>query len=325
MLSLRHLFRFKKLSPITYCRRFSLNMPISTDIVGGTKELSDENRIPLIGLGTSRIVGQLSFDTSVLAALKAGYRLFDTAERYATEVELGNALEKSLPQVGLKRDDIFIITKVQIIDGNASKWTEESVEGSLKKLKTDYLDMVLVHFPKDYAGKDDAFEINKIGRKEVWRKLEEFKDRGIIKSIGVSSYEVYHLVELFEYAKYRPVMNQFEFHPYYTRPTLVNFCERNGIFVQAFSSLMWGNKEIQQEEIVKQLCKKYGVSPQIILYAFGLNSGVGIIPKSATPSRIQDNLHKVAAISFSESELKAMHDLDRNAAFCSVCYSWKCL
>ncbi|VDN19895.1 unnamed protein product [Cylicostephanus goldi] len=85
---------------------------------------------------------------------------------------------------------------------------------------------------RDYAGKDEAYDLNKRGRKEVWQKLEEYKDRGVIKSVGVSSYEVYHLIELFEYAKHRPVMNQFEYHPYYNRPTLVKFCERNGIFVQ---------------------------------------------------------------------------------------------
>ncbi|VDK77757.1 unnamed protein product [Cylicostephanus goldi] len=187
----------------------------------------------MIGLGISRIVGQESIDTSVHAALQAGYRLFDTAELYANEAELGNALEKSLPKAGLTREDIFITTKVQTKDGDATNWAEESIQGSLKRLKTNYLDMVLVHFPRDrYTGKDGSYGVNKKGRKEVWQKLEEFKDRGIIKSIGVSNYEVYHLVELFEYAKHRPVMDQFEFHPYFTRPTLKAFCERNGIFVQ---------------------------------------------------------------------------------------------
>ncbi|KHJ76470.1 oxidoreductase, aldo/keto reductase family protein, partial [Oesophagostomum dentatum] len=229
----------------------------ATDIVGGTRQLSDGNRIPMIGLGISRIVGQEEIDTSVYHALKAGYRLFDTAELYANEAELGNALEKSLPQFGLKREDIFITTKVQTKDGDATNWAEESIKQSLKKLKTNYLDMVLVHFPRDrYTGIDEAYEVNKKGRKEVWQKLEELKDRGVIRSIGVSNYEVYHLVELFEYAKHMPVMDQFEFHPYFTRPGLVKFCELKGIFVQAFSSLMWGNKEVQNEEIVQQLVKK---------------------------------------------------------------------
>ncbi|KAL6728738.1 hypothetical protein Aduo_010478 [Ancylostoma duodenale] len=298
----------------------------ATDIVGGTKQLSDGNRIPMIGLGISRIVGEESVDTSVAAALEAGYRLFDTAELYANETELGNALEKHLPKLGLKREDIFITTKVQTKDGDASNWAEQSVMGSLQRLKTTYLDMVLVHFPRDrYTGVDDAYEVNKQGRKEVWQKLEQLKERGIINSIGVSNYEIYHLVELFEYAKYPPVMDQFEFHPYFTRPTLTKFCELKGIFVQAFSSLMWGNKEILNEEVMQNLVKKFNVSPQTILYAFAVNSGVGIIPKSSNPTRIPENLHKVAGVHLSPDELKSLRELDRNAAFCPRCFPWRCL
>ncbi|VDK61718.1 unnamed protein product [Cylicostephanus goldi] len=88
---------------------------------------------------------------------------------------------------------------------------------------------------------------------------------------------------------------------------------------------MFGNKEIQQEEIIKQLCTKYAVSPQVILYAFAVNSGVGIIPQATIPAWILENMHKVAAISFSEKELKAMHSLDRNTAFCPGCSPWRCL
>ncbi|EYC21431.1 hypothetical protein Y032_0019g3820 [Ancylostoma ceylanicum] len=297
-----------------------------TDVVGGTRQLSDGNRIPMIGLGISRIVGEESVDTSVAAALKAGYRLFDTAELYANEAELGNALEKHLPKLGLKREDIFITTKVQTKDGDASNWAEQSVMGSLQRLKTTYLDMVLVHFPRDrYTGVDDAYEVNKKGRKEVWQKLEQLKEKGIINSIGVSNYEVYHLVELFEYAKHPPVMDQFEFHPYFTRPTLTKYCELKGIFVQAFSSLMWGNKEILNEEVMQKLVKKFNVSPQTILYAFAVNCGVGIIPKSSNPTRIPENLHKVAAVSLSQDELKSLRELDRNAAFCPRCFPWRCL
>ncbi|KAK6739931.1 hypothetical protein RB195_008425 [Necator americanus] len=327
MLLVRHLFRSTKPLSITYWKALSTKMSLKEGtVVGGVKRLSDGNNIPMIGLGISRIVGQESVETSVFAALKAGYRLFDTAELYENETELGNALETSLLKLGLKREDIFITTKVQTKDGDAANWAEQSVMESLKKLKTTYLDMVLVHFPRDrYTGIDDAFEINKKGRKEVWQKLEQLKESGKIKSIGVSNYEVYHLAELFEYAKHLPVLNQFEFHPYLTRRTLIKFCELNGIFTQAFSSLLWGNKEILNEKPIQELVKKFDVSPQTILYAFAVCSGVGIIPKSANPTRIHENLHKVAAISLSPSELASLRELDRNAAFCPRCFPWRCL
>ncbi|KAJ1360477.1 hypothetical protein KIN20_019462 [Parelaphostrongylus tenuis] len=174
---------------------------------------------------------------------------------------------------------------------------------SLKKLRTTYLDLVLIHFPRGPI----------------------YGYRGIIKSIGVSNYEVCHLIELQIYAKYPPAVNQIEFHPYFTRPTLVKYCQRNGVFVQAFTSLLWGNKEILDEPNVLQLAKKFAVTPQTILYAFGLCSGVGIIPRSTKPARIRDNLVKVAAISLSDSEINSLNDLDRNAAFCPGCKPWKCL
>ncbi|VDO61120.1 unnamed protein product [Heligmosomoides polygyrus] len=305
---------------------------MSSDVLGGTKKLNDGNEIPMIGLGISRIVGQESVDTSVSAALEAGYRLFDTAELYANEAELGAALETHMTRLGIKRPEVFITTKVQTKDGDAANWAERSVMESLDKLRIEYIDLVLVHFPRDrYTGDDDAFEVNKQGRKDVWQKLEELKERGLIKSIGVSNYEVYHLVELLEYAKHIPTVNQFEFHPYFTRQTLVHYCEQNGIFVQvrsvslfyrlgqeargiertmlgvtrltqvreglrsselrrrskirdavawaksskirsrfkffrilqAFSSLLWGNKEILNEPVVQQLSNKFGVTPQV--------------------------------------------------------------
>ncbi|VDL78291.1 unnamed protein product [Nippostrongylus brasiliensis] len=295
-------------------------------VVGGTKQLSDGNKIPMIGLGISRIVGQESIDTSIKAALEAGYRLFDTAELYANESELGSALESNMARLGIKREEVFITTKVQTKDGDVSSWAEESVIGSLSRLRVKYIDLVLVHFPRDrYTGSDDAYEVNKKGRKEVWQKLEQLKERGLIKSIGVSNYEVYHLAELREYAKHMPTVNQVEYHPYCTRPTLLQYCTQNGIFVQAFSSLLWGNKEILAEPVMQELSKKYDVTPQTILYAFGVCSGVGIIPKSANPGRIHDNLQKVAAVKLTENEVKRLRELDRNAAFCPRCFPWRCL
>ncbi|VDM81691.1 unnamed protein product [Strongylus vulgaris] len=154
-------------------------MPFNaTDIVGGTQELNDGNRIPKIGLGTAENRDQDSITNTMHASLKAGYRLIDTAEHYSNEEEIGNALKENLPKVGLKRDDIFITTKVQIRDKDPN-WTEKSIKQSLEKLRTDYLDMVLVHYPRDrQEGKDEAYEVNKKGRKETWQRLEGLKGPG---------------------------------------------------------------------------------------------------------------------------------------------------
>ncbi|KAK6025012.1 oxidoreductase, aldo/keto reductase family protein [Ostertagia ostertagi] len=393
----------------------SARMSNQSSVLGGKMRLNDGNEMPMIGLGISRINGQQSVNSSVQKALEAGYRLFDTAELYGNEAELGAALEEYMPKYGLQREDIFITTKVQTKDGNATSWAEEKHYGIVKKtsdhvsytdsivpglvllttescigtqgfmclctngypvdcasmtvhlcmtrfcfycrllrakmtmlcalqsnpcgsverreegefvelLHQRYLDLVLLHFPRDrWTGSDDAHEVNKKGRREVWRVLEQFKDRGLVKSIGVSNYEIYHLVELFEYAKHKPAVDQLEFHPYFTRRTLIHFCMQNRIFVQGFSSLLWGNKEILNEPIVKKLAEKYDVTPQTILYAFPLRSGIGIIPKSVTAERIRDNIVKVAATQLTHDELKSLRELDRNAAFCPRCFPWRCL
>ncbi|KAK6056560.1 glyoxal reductase domain protein [Cooperia oncophora] len=111
-------------------------MSNSPNILGGRMRLNDGNEMPMIGLGISRINGQQSISNSVRTALEAGYRLFDTAQLYANEGELGVALEEYLPKYGLQREDVFITTKVQTKDGDATMWAEESVLGSLKKLRT---------------------------------------------------------------------------------------------------------------------------------------------------------------------------------------------
>ncbi|KAL6728211.1 hypothetical protein Aduo_010006 [Ancylostoma duodenale] len=296
------------------------------DIVGGTKVLNDGAEIPMIGLGSNKIVDQALLNDFIQSALEIGYRLFDTAEQYVNEKELGCALKTVLPKVKLKREDIFITTKVRIEDGNAANWAEQSVMNSMRRFNTTYLDLVLIHYPRDRkAGSDDAYETNKKSRKEAWKKLEQLKEQGLIKSIGVSNFEVYHLVELLEYAKYFPAVNQIEIHPYLTRRTLVKFCEIKGIFVQAFSSLARGNQEILKEAAVQEPANRFGVSPQTILYAYGVCSGIGIIPNSANAEMLHNNLIKVAGISLTKKELASFRELDRNTALCPRCYPWRCL
>ncbi|CAI5454626.1 unnamed protein product [Caenorhabditis angaria] len=293
-------------------------------VVGGTRKLNSGYEIPLIGMGCSRNIEQL--DSSVEAALKSGYRLFDTARIYNNEKELGESLKTHLEALNIKREDIFITTKVPTINDSPAASVDKHIADSLNRLQVDYIDLVLIHYPRDRdTGIDSEKEVNVRGRKEVYQKLEEYVDRGIIRSIGVSNYEPYHLHELLQYARVKPSVNQIEYQPYCTKPQVVEICNQNNIFVQAYSSLCWGNQEVLNEPIIAELAKNHNVSPQTILYAFAVNSGVGIIPKSATPSRISDNLNLVASIKLTESELKQILDLDRNQQFCPRCYPWRVL
>uniref|UniRef100_A0A1I7T4J2 Aldo_ket_red domain-containing protein n=1 Tax=Caenorhabditis tropicalis TaxID=1561998 RepID=A0A1I7T4J2_9PELO len=297
-----------------------------TQVVGGAFKFSDGHEMPKVGLGISRIPTQEALDTSVEAALKSGYRLFDTANLYKNEHYLGNSLKKYLPVFGLTREDVFITTKVRTLNDNTIEETEKQLANSLSQLQTDYIDLLLIHYPRDRdTGNDDDFEINKSRRKIVWQTLEKAKESGKVRSIGVSNYEVYHLIEMFEYAKVRPVLNQYEYQPYLTRPTLKKFCDLNNIVVQSYSSLCWGDKEILQEEPIVQLCQKYNQTPQAILYAFAYCSNTSMIPKSATPSRIHDNLHNTISIQLTDEELKSLRALDKGKSFPPIGQTWRCL
>ncbi|EGT55481.1 hypothetical protein CAEBREN_00290 [Caenorhabditis brenneri] len=297
-----------------------------TQVTGGVFKFSDGNEMPKVGLGISRIPTQEALDVSVEAALRSGYRLFDTANLYKNEHYLGNSLKKYLPVFGLTREDVFITTKVRTLNDNTVEETEKQLASSLAQLQTDYIDLLLVHYPRDRdTGNDDDYEINKSRRKIVWETLEKAKECGKVRSIGVSNYEVYHLVEMFEYAKIRPVLNQYEYQPYLTRPTLKKFCDLNNIVVQSYSSLCWGDQEILQEEPIVRLSQKYNQTPQAILYAFAYCDNTSLIPKSATPSRIHDNLHNTIAIRLTEEELKSLRALDRGKSFPPIGQTWRCL
>uniref|UniRef100_A0A8R1I1M9 Aldo_ket_red domain-containing protein n=1 Tax=Caenorhabditis japonica TaxID=281687 RepID=A0A8R1I1M9_CAEJA len=297
-----------------------------SNVVGGVFKFHDGREMPKVGLGISRIPTQEALDTSVEAALKSGYRLFDTANLYKNEGYLGNSLKKYLPVFGLTRQDVFITTKVRTLNENTVAETEKQIANSLAQLQTDYIDLLLVHYPRDRdTGTDDDFETNKSRRKIVWQTLEKARDSGKLRSIGVSNYEVYHLVELFEYAKHRPVLNQYEYQPYLTRPTLKKFNELNNIVVQSYSSLCWGDKEILQEKPVAHLAQKYSKTPQEILYAFAYCSNTSMIPKSATPSRIHDNLHTTIGIHLNEEDLASLRALDKCKSFPDIGQTWRCL
>ncbi|GMS78569.1 hypothetical protein PENTCL1PPCAC_744, partial [Pristionchus entomophagus] len=299
-----------------------LAMPIRFDAIpGGSFAFSDGNDIPKIGLGVSRIIDQEKMTNAVRAALSAGYRLFDTARIYKNEDMLGLALKTALAELGLKREDIFITTKVLPVNEVPADFMELCIKESLEKLQTDYLDLVLVHYPRDVHNGNDDDERNGPIRKILWQKLEEIRSRGTIRSIGVSNFQIYHLDEMLDYAKVPPVLNQCEYHPYNIEKQLTRYCKKKGIVFQAFSSLLWchsssDSSDIFTEPAVKAAAEKHRVSVQTILYSFALSTGIGIIPKSETPARISSNLHDTIKAVLTPDEQTALLALNRSRLYC---------
>ncbi|XGW25564.1 hypothetical protein V3C99_006735 [Haemonchus contortus] len=286
------------------------------DSVDDAYTLRTGYRMPLIGLGTHDIKGDL-MKPAVDAALSAGYRLFDTAKVYENESDLGEALEECLPSHGLKREDIFLSTKVY--PSVSSEDVRAMVDDSLRNLRTSYIDLVLIHFPKT---KDAELNDpnNAKHRKITYLALERLQAEGKIRSVGVSNYDIRHIEEIEAYGKDMPCVNQVEFHPHFTREELLDYCRKKSIFFQAYASLARHNRDLLDHPDMQYLAKKYNISPQIILLSWALSQDVGIIPKSSDPQRISSNF-KATEIVLDAAEIQLLRDLNRDKNYVR-CEGW---
>ncbi|EYC09633.1 hypothetical protein Y032_0059g2971 [Ancylostoma ceylanicum] len=259
-------------------------------------------------------------ETAVDAALGAGYRLFDTAKFYFNEADLGEALQVCLPRHNLKREDVYITTKIYPTSSSGFyEEVERTVVESLNALQTTYLDLVLIHFPKTKESSTDDPN-NATHRKNTYLALEKIKANGKVRSVGVSNYEIHHIEEIKKYGQDLPAVLQVEFHPHFTREHLKDYCTSNGIFFQAFSSLARHNEELLGHENVRKLAKKYNTSAQIVLLSWALSQGVGIIPKSAQPLRIAENM-KTTEIQLDGDEIILLKNLNKDKNYVR-CEGW---
>ena len=236
--------------------------------ISSTKRLNNGVEIPVLGLG----VYKSGEDTknAVLNAFEAGYRMIDTASVYGNEAYVGEAIRESK----LPRKDIFITTKIWN-DDLRGKRTREAAMESLDRLGLNYVDLLLIHWPVNGCFVDS------------WKAMEELYDEGIARAIGVSNFEIHHLMELISHAKIVPVMNQIECHPYLNQRMVRAFCRNLDIAVTAWSPLAAGL--ILEDEELKQIARKYNKSVAQITLRYELQEGMIIIPKSVHPDRIRSN------------------------------------
>ncbi|KAI6220338.1 Oxidoreductase [Aphelenchoides fujianensis] len=286
---------------------------------GKTAKLNDEYSMPLLGLGTYGIFDQKTADVAVDAALTAGYRLFDTAKFYRNERELGAAFEKYLPKHDLKREEIFIETKANISGADVAESTSRMIEDSLAALRTDYLDLVLVHYPKNW-GQSDGSKRNRADRSTAYGVLEDFQDAGKIRSIGVSNFEPQHIDQLLDDGHRLPTVNQCEFHPHLTRPELLDYCRKKGIQFQAHTSLAKHSRSLYAEPDLLAVAKKHGLSVEQTLLGFAYWQQIAVIPKSANPDRIASNL-KFLDARLDREDIRRLMELDRFQHY-SDCDGW---
>mgnify|MGYP000695899906 FL=1 len=232
--------------------------------------LADGQQMPQEGFGLYKVDGQDTMTAAIQHAFEDGYRLFDTAQLYGNEAEVGTALK----QLALPRNEIFVTTKVAEENQGYDR-AIASVKESLQKLQLDYVDLLLVHWPIERS----FFE--------TWRAFEDMKKEGLTKSIGVSNFEMIHLQYLATQAHEMPVVDQIELHPLLTQKPLLKFNQDHQIITQAWSPL--GRGAVLDQDVLKQIADRHQKSPAQVILRWHLQNGVSFIPKSVHEARIAQN------------------------------------
>ncbi|XP_017565407.1 uncharacterized oxidoreductase Mvan_2161 [Pygocentrus nattereri] len=266
--------------------------------------------MPLLGLGTYRLRGPEDTYQAVDAALTAGYRAFDTAAVYRNEADLGQALHTLLPKHGLSRADVFITSKLSPKDQGAK--ARDGCLRSLEQLGLDYIDLYLIHWPGT-QGVAVGDKRNPKNRSQSWATLEDFHMEGKFKAIGVSNYTVKHMQELLKACRVVPAVLQVEFHPRYAQKELRALCEESGVCFQAYSSL--GTGVLLTDPVVQEVAERCGRTPAQVLLRWALQQNVPVLPKSAKPDRVQDNV-RLFDFELSDSNMARLSSLDCGEKFC---------
>lgn len=244
--------------------------------------LNDGSRLPKIGFGTYN--EEFADNTDIiLKAIECGYRFFDTASLYETERSLGNALRIS----GIDRSDVIIETKLWI-DEMGKENARSAFERSLNRLQTDYVDIYMIHWPRQTGADDEDWKGLDI---ETWQAMEELVDSGKVKRLGLSNFLPHHLENILDNCRIRPVVDQLELHPGYSQERAVQYCLDNDVVPMAWSPLGRGreNATIGNAILVK-LANKYKKSIQQINIRFLLQKGILPIPKASSIEHMKDNM-----------------------------------
>lgn len=253
--------------------------------------LSNGVKMPMISYGVFQVTKD-ECERCVLDALKAGYRMIDTAQSYNNEEEVGNAIAKS----GIAREDIFLTTKVWIANYGYEA-CRASVMESLKKLKTDYIDLVLLHQPfSDYYG--------------AWRALEDLYAEDYIRAIGVSNFYIDRLLDLAAFSKIAPMVNQVETHPFNQQIEAKKWMDKYDIHIEAWAPFGEGRGGLFTNPVLVEIGKKYGKSSAQVILRWDIQRGVIVIPKSTHYERMVQNLD-VFDFELSEEDMEAIANLDK--------------
>ena len=255
-------------------------------------KLNNDLKMPILGYGVYQIPDLKECERCVIDAIDVGYRLIDTAQAYFNEEAVGNAVEKS----GVKREDIFITSKIWITNAGYEK-AKASIEESLNKLKSDYIDLMLIHQPfGDYYG--------------TYRAMEEAYKEGKLRSIGVSNFYADRLVDLIKFNEITPMINQVETHPFNQQKEAHEIMKKYGVQIEAWGPFAEGKNDMFLNEVLKEIGNKYNKSNAQIALRFLIQRGIVVIPKSTHKERMKENFD-VFDFKLSSEDMSLIGTLDK--------------
>nr|WP_318241023.1 aldo/keto reductase [Ureibacillus galli] len=260
-----------------------------------TKTLKNGVEMPYLGLGVYKMTEPEVALQAMVKALEVGYRAIDTAALYNNETEVGEAIRQS----NVPREEIFVTTKVWNSDQGYDE-TLRAFETSLKKLGLEYVDLYLTHWPVQGKFVD------------TYRAIERLYEEKLIRVPGVSNHHIHHLEKVFAKANVKPMVNQVELQPYLAQEELRAFCKEHDIAVTAWSPL--GQGKVLEDAVITEIAQQLGKSTAQVILRWHYQNDVITIPKSVTPSRIEQNM-QIFDFELSKEQMEQMNQLNKNQRF----------
>ena len=257
-------------------------------------------KMPIVGYGVYQ-VSKEECERCVMGALAVGYRSIDTAQSYFNEEEVGNAIKKS----GIPREDIFLTTKVWV-EHYGYEQAKKSVFESMRKLRTDYLDLVLLHQPfSDYYG--------------AYRALEDLYNEGKLRAIGVSNFYPDRLVDMALFNRVKPMVNQVETHPFHQQTEAKKWMERYGVQIEAWAPFGEGRGGLFENPVLAEIAEKHKKTTAQVMLRWHIQRGVVVIPKSTHKERMEENLN-IFDFALDQTDMNRISELDqKQSSFFSHC------